>query len=148
MIQNINIARFPHNSRVAERVTHARRRPKGPWRPRMSGISPDRGKRKRERRWKEEDASRPAVCVCLCAFKGSRTTALGAAHCGLRIATEDAEFTVEKSPLAFFLPSISLSLSSVPLCPDITRQKYCDWSTIEYDVTWLDRQAPAMTMGV
>lgn len=28
------------------------------------------------------------------------------------------------------------SLSSVPLCPDITRQKYCDWSTIEYDVTW------------
>lgn len=63
MIQNINIARFPHNSRVAERVTHARRRPKGPWRPRMSGISPDRGKRKRERRWKEEDAGRPAVCV-------------------------------------------------------------------------------------
>lgn len=63
MIQNINIARFPHNSRVAERVTHARRRPKGPWRPRMSGISPDRGERKRERRWKEEDADVPAVCV-------------------------------------------------------------------------------------
>lgn len=56
MIQNINIARFPHNSRVAERVTHARRRPKRPWRPRMSGISPDRGEWKRERRWKEEDA--------------------------------------------------------------------------------------------
>lgn len=36
-------------------------------------------------------------------------------------------------------PSVSrvLFLSSVPLlCPDITRQKYCDWSTIEYDVTW------------
>lgn len=52
MIQNINIARFPHNSRIAERVTHARRRPKGPWRPRMSRIS--RGEEARERMKREK----------------------------------------------------------------------------------------------
>lgn len=45
-----------------------------------------------------------------------------------------------KPPLALSLPlsfSLLSSFSSVPLCSDITRQKYCDWSTIEYDVTWI-----------
>jgi len=112
------------------------------------------GRKNRERRG-EKGAGRGTVC--LCAFKGSRTGSLGqaplwqsswpriAARKERAFATGDGGGGGERQVYAG--KTTPAFRRSVPLCPGITRQKYCDWPTIGYDVTWAPIFRPERQWG-
>lgn len=88
-----------------------------------------------------------AGSVCLCTFRGSRT-AFGAVHCGVlgpRIGPWKTHVFAAGEREVYdgkVSPSVSSPFRRSHYGSDITRQKYCDWSTIEYDVTWPDPRGP------
>lgn len=121
MIQNINIARV---SLITHGPVNALRTLDGVYIPRDDGVGPR----------DKQDAGTEG----LTGFResggrrGARVFVLLKAQ-GPIVASTNLACVLEK-------PNVRVGKASPrpprPLCADITRQKYCDWSAIERDVTW------------